>query len=576
MRTWSTALLCLTLTILNSRADDLDAILGSPTNEWRIGHYQGATNDYTLAELDRVKALSAGPNAIVLTGLKPIAGDSEVTYRVRLAPSAGKSATIYFLAGLKDADDAGNNPLFLQLHIPAGVEQESVACQMPPLPGEASGVYILYLARNLPKGRTTWPEMVRARVEAEMEPVAPLAKRWLTVRYVFRKNSVQTWLDGRLLREAKELGIGAGGHIRLHVYEGAHLASVRIRSLPAEDSRFEQVQMDGYLNAAGKVGQASRLSAIGPEGKDRQDARPTLVGGIPFAMPAPDERGHDHVDVGRSWMRFGLLEGGFDGWEGETARWRNALTVEPNRLKFRIPNGQYTKMHLLASYDGTPDTTDILSAQFYRADSGFPVTFSTRVNGKKPHLVTIPLEPEGLASLSDLDHLEFELTKEVRTHRSFPDPIYYSAHGAGLPSGVRVYAITFERPSVEVELTPDKFAHIWTAPESPSYTVMLQNRGEQNRDVEFELATISHDGTHKTTQKRRVNVPASGSTKVSLPLSLRRYGHHDVKLTVKDSQGTRAQTRSLAFLHPDTRERNHHTRARVRRVNDRRRARPAD
>jgi hypothetical protein len=46
---------------------------------------------------------------------------------------------------------------------------------------------------------------------------------------------------------------------------------------------------------------------------------------------------------------------------------------------------------------------------------------------------------------------------------------------AGLASGVHVFAATLEKPAVEVDLQPDKFAHIWTAPEQPSYTVTLRN-----------------------------------------------------------------------------------------------------
>ena len=81
-----------------------------------------------------------------------------------------------------------------------------------------------------------------------------------------------------------------------------------------------------------------------------------------------------------------------------------------------------------------------------------PPTLANGVKGNL-HLVTIPLEPNGPVAFGDQEHLEFELTKEVRIHRSFPDPIYYSYHGAGLPSGVHVFGITLERPAVEVGLS---------------------------------------------------------------------------------------------------------------------------
>src|SRR5262249_16641876 len=147
----------------------------------------------------------------------------------------------------------------------------------------------------------------------------------------------------------------------------------------------------------------------------------------------------------------------------------------------RVPFGQYTKLHLLAAFTGEADATPVVTAQFFRDYAGHPVGFSGRVpaltaasaaslaiplaGGAKGnlHLVTIPLDPNGPVAFSDLRHLEFELTKEVRIYRAFPDPTYYSMHGAGLPSGVHVFGVTFERPAVEVDFQPDQVAHVWTA-----------------------------------------------------------------------------------------------------------------
>ena len=167
---------------------------------------------------------------------------------------------------------------------------------------------------------------------------------------------------------------------------------------------------------------------------------------------------------------------------------------------------------MIAAYDGEPDTVPIVTAQFFRSVTGAPVNFATRVplftarSSEAPavpvrlagggkgnlYLVTIPLEPNGLASLSEADSVEMELTKEVRVYRAFPDPLYYSEHGAGLPSGVHVYALTMERPAVEADFHPDKFAHIWT-PRSPFYRYASQSHAGKQR-VKLELTTVSHDG----------------------------------------------------------------------------------
>ena len=182
--------------------------------------------------------------------------------RFRFAPTGGKATKLYFFSGLSNADEAGYNPLFLQLTVGAGVEQEYLNYQLTALPGQKAGVSGGYYLNNLPKERKTWPEMVRKRAEAEAAAQTPLAKRWLTLRYVIRKNDQQVYLDDRLLRDtgapvspkpgggAKRIGIEPQGHIRLHLYEGAHLASIRIRSLPPEDPLFETVSLGNYLNAS--------------------------------------------------------------------------------------------------------------------------------------------------------------------------------------------------------------------------------------------------------------------------------------------------------------------------------------
>jgi hypothetical protein len=128
-------------------------------------------------------------------------------------------------------------------------------------------------------------------------------------------------------------------------------------------------------------------------------------------------------------------------------------------------------------------------------------------------------------------------------------------HSAGLPSGVHVYGITLERPPVEVDFQPDQVAHVWTAPAQPSYTAKLKNRTQQAQTVSLQLSTRSHDGRQRTLVSDTVELAPGAVEAVGLPLALRRYGYHAVELKIQSAGEERTQTRSLAFLHPDTRER---------------------
>jgi hypothetical protein len=437
---------------------------------------------------------------------------------------------------------------------------------LSPLPGDKQGLAGSYVSRTLPANRLLYPELTRRRLEQDYASEPTLSKRWLTLRYELRKQSARVWLDGRLLREARGPSIDTSGFLRITMYNGVQVAEVALRSLPPEDARFETVVLDDYLNASQFKGVADKLQSAG---------KPTSIDGVPFALPTPDARKRTHIDLKPSWLSSGLVDGSWDPAYGDLARWVGAMHRDPGRIQFRIPNGQYTKIHLLAAFTGEPDTTPIVSAQFYRDSAGHPVTFAGKapafaepIQGKRGvpmqladgakgnlHIVTIPLEPNGPIAFSDRPYLEFELTKQVRVYRAFPDPTYYSMHGAGLPSGVHVYGITFERPAVEVDFQPDQVAHIWTAPAKPGYSARLKNATASQQAVTLLLTTTSHDRLEKTTATKKVTLAAGASETVKLPIDVKRYGHHDVELKIESAGDTRTQTRSLSFLHPDTRER---------------------
>ena len=67
-----------------------------------------------------------------------------------------------------------------------------------------------------------------------------------------------------------------------------------------------------------------------------------------------------------------------------------------------------------------------------------------------------------------------------RVVRGYPDPLEYSWHGGGLPSSVQIYAMTLERADVDIDIQPDQFGYVWTAPATPSYTIQLRNRTGQS------------------------------------------------------------------------------------------------
>jgi hypothetical protein len=538
--------------------------LGPNEAAWKVAPDQGKLDAVAIG--DGRRATAVGPSGLVLTTAAAVAQESELLVRFRITLPKGQGSGLTVVAGQKKPGDSAANALSLQLHVHPSPEPETVTWTLGPLPGEKQGLAGNYVARTLPANRLLLPEMTRRRVEQDYAAEPTLTRRWLTLRYELRKHAARVWLDGRLLREARHPGIDTTGFLRLTLWNGVQVAEVALRPLPPPDARFETVGLDHDLNADRFKGEAIPLPAAG---------KAIVVGGVPFALPAKDERGRTHIDLKPSWLPCGLAEGSWDPAHGDLARWRGATARDPGRIQFRVPNGQYARLHLLAAFTGEPDTTPVVTAQFYRPDAGHPVNFAGKVpafteplnarrglparlaGGAKGHLhlVTIPLDPNGTAAFGDQPYLELELTKDVRIYRAFPDPTYYSMHAAGLPSGVHVFGVTLERPLVEVDFQPDQVAHIWTAPARPSYTARLTNTSQAAQTVQLQLTTTSHDGSEKTSVRKTVKLAAGAREAVRLPLALKRYGYHAVELKIGSAGEERTQTRSLAFLHPDTRER---------------------
>src|SRR5205807_1608168 len=107
----------------------------------------------------------------------------------------------------------------------------------------------------------------------------------------------------------------------------------------------------------------------------------------------------------------------------------------------------------------------------------------------------------------------------------------YSWHGGGLPSAVQIYAMTLERTDVDIDIEPDQFGHVWTAPAMPSYTVQLNNHSGAATKARLVITTKSYDGKDTTLQEMPADLPADGST-ITVPIALKptRYGLHELTL----------------------------------------------
>jgi len=430
----------------------------------------------------------------------------------------------------------------------------------------AAGAGATYDLRAYDTILPTWPDAVRIPLERDMKSLPLSQDKWVRLRVSFAPDRLRVWVDDRLLVE-KTKDLPDRGQLQLVLQAGARLAEIAVHPLAPVPALFEPVGLDGYAHDRALLGTAAVADGALPFGQT------VAVAGVPFRFA--DRRGKadpDHIDVGRSLVRQGSLAGYFP---TSTPRYAGCWKVDPARIQLRVPNARYDAVYVVAGFDGGKDRIPTLSAMFYRPAAGFAQSFETQVpavtakasaltaiplpvkleNGKTANLwlVKIPLDPAMLNSFSDMDIVEVELTKKVYQYRSYPDPFLYGWHGAGLPSGVQVYAVTLHRAPVDLSLEPTVFGHVWTDPEVPGYTVTVTNNTDMPRTVTLSAKNTSYDKDETAGQEKTVNLAPGQAQNVAFTLPVKKNGIHQLDVTMKDGDGAWTETRYFCRLAKDTR-----------------------
>ena len=301
------------------------------------------------------------------------------------------------------------------------------------------------------------------------------------------------------------------------------LAGGEIAVCPS-DYRWETVEISERANAAGFGRRRS------PEGGV------TNVCGVPFVL-SRSRAGNDAIDLFQS--RFAHARRiGFRPNACYT-RWRSPLAKVPLRFALRIPGGEYDALHVLCASDGRHNAVPRFTAQFYRLRGGFsgsgrPMNFASgdvpvSTNGSV-YVVTLPLSGDLRTEFGPESALNLELTKEVSLFRVYPDPYYFSMHGAGLPSSVRVLAVTLHRPEVKVAFDPDEAANVFTEGQDVSYTATLENTSDSPRDERLVFTARSWDGQKTVRQEKSVSLDPGERKAVGFAFRPERYGWHAIAL----------------------------------------------
>lgn len=417
-----------------------------------------------------------------------------------------------------------------------------------------------------------WPEDLRMPIEKDMSSLPLLSDKWLAVRIELDKGIVRFWVDDRMIGWRRSENFDVSGAMQIWLTSGAQLAALSVTPLE-RDAGYLPIRLGGYVNARGLESDMPVAPvSLPPAGN------PVVIQGIPFVF-AGLQGGDDHLEIGRSNFRQANMAGYIPTMYGNMPRWRGCTDRDPARIQVRIPNGSYDALYVVAATEKKPDTVPLVTAMFYRPGAGFAESFAANVpltsatsrpsdatplpikleNGKARNLwlVKIPLDPGRLSTFGDLDVIEIEFTKQVRLYRTYPDPIGYSYHQAGLPSAVHIYAATLGETPVNFEWKPDRFGHVWTAPAKPSYTATLVNRSGKALSGRLIVATKSYDGSDTTRQEKNVSLPAASSADapvaIQIPIETKLFGYYDISATLDIGGRQWTERRSFVQLAPDTR-----------------------
>ena len=348
---------------------------------------------------------------------------------------------------------------------------------------------------------------------------------------------IRFYLDNVLLQEQAVSEDIHDVRFKIQVSGGTELTTPVESKIAATDRFFTPINITSKYNAKGdcKVARSGRIT----------------VDGIPFEVRAGNQFG-DCVDLSQIWFREGGMRDNSEPHRGSFGgRWAGALGGSRTRMQFRVANRDYNCIYVLASSSVGAGKGSELSAQFFRPGSGLPLSFTPSaplITDGKLRVIRIPVTTGFMKHFADREVIELELTGKLHTYRAYPDPCYYSVHGAGLPPGVKVYAVTLGINPDQVSFEPEVKGNLWVE-QTPAYTVSVTNHGDKVKDYTLKFTGYSYYGKKmaprsfkvtvepRATWSRRLEFPVPyGWSRVDLDVNGEKYYHTMVKIRKRNQK----------------------------------------
>ncbi|MFW6058786.1 MAG: hypothetical protein ACODAQ_01305 [Phycisphaeraceae bacterium] len=505
----------------------------------------GATFDGNIEIVDQ--SVKVNSRSATLTVPAVDLADSEIRFRVNFGENAGGLMRVFVAPD--DADQPVRHPAGAYFSIRRQTGKEGgLSFLLTPTEFDTernrwAGI------RSERKGLTLWPRRERDQValtEAGFEE-PDWSAHWFNFRLVLRDGAVRLWIDGD---PALTVPVAAQGEapVLIEFFRDDTVRDLKVGPAPAA-SRFVTAPLDAVAHADSDAALDERIE----------------VGGVPFELV---DEGRRHVD---------LREAEWPQWESDPSSYYEAydnapaFRGDPRRPVVSAPRADYVAAHVLAVAVDDENTWPGLTLRAGRLDQRGQVQerfFSGNVprRGASAELpgidtsagrlfsVRIPM-PRAFAQDIRDERIDVELTKQVRLARRRPDPARFRYRPLGLPSGAQVWAVTFEKSPLQMNVTSDAAGHAFEQPEKPTFSVELTNITDQAQPYTLRAeAKHLHGDTFQ--QEASGTVAPSDSATVELTMPYDQLGYHSlsVKLLQDDDELLLDRRTSFAMLPRDERE----------------------
>jgi len=244
----------------------------------------------------------------------------------------------------------------------------------------------------------------------------------------------------------------------------------------------------------------------------------------------------------------------------------------------QIPVSDYSAVYLLASCENEASYSNVLSLRIGAKDKMWQTTYrdfefvvprKNASNGKNVvkviptsagnlFLLRLPLNAPFAQDFKDRRTLDLEITKQLRLAVSKPDAARFQYRPLGLPSGVRIYGMTFERAPLQMSLQGRELGNVFNQPSVPAFDLdidVIRHSSFFTGQLTVKSKVVDYYGkvTEFEPQIIKPNRWSPG-TRLKLEFPVKKRGYYTLAVTVESGGKVLLERKTtFALLPPDTR-----------------------